>query len=48
MPEVDTLVAEVEVVKRDAKAALRAEAEAALKRLKAVDEDGWREVRGHS
>lgn len=46
LPEIDALVAEVETVKADAKEALRAEAEAALMRLKAVDEDGWREVRG--
>lgn len=46
LPEIDALVAEVETVKGDAKEALWTEAEAALKRLKAVDEDGWREVRG--
>lgn len=46
LPEIDALVAEVEAVKRNAKEALRAEAEAALKRLKLVDEDGWREVLG--
>lgn len=46
LPEIDALVAEVETVKADAKEALRAEAEAALARLKAVDEDGWREVLG--
>ncbi|HEV8034540.1 hypothetical protein [Yoonia sp.] len=46
LPEIDALVAEVETVKAGAKEALRAEAAAALARLKAVDEDGWREVRG--
>lgn len=46
LPEIDGLVAEVEAVKADAKEALRADAEAALARLKAVDEDGWREVLG--
>ncbi len=45
LPEIDALAEEVETVKGDTKEALRAEAEAALKRLKAVDEDGWREVR---
>ncbi len=37
LPEIDALVEQVEAVKGDAKEALRAEAEAALKRLKAVD-----------
>lgn len=46
LPEIDALVEKVETMKGDAKAALRAEAEAALKRLKVVDEDGWREVLG--
>jgi len=46
LPEIDALVDGVETVKADAKEALRAEAEAALARLKAVDEDGWREVVG--
>jgi len=46
LPEIDALVADVEAVKADAKEALRADAVAALERLKAVDEDGWREVRG--
>ncbi|PJI84976.1 hypothetical protein BC777_2970 [Yoonia maricola] len=46
LPEIDALVEQVEAVKADATEALRAEAEAALKRLKAVDEDGWREVKG--
>lgn len=45
LPEIDALVAEVEAVKGDAREALRAEAEAALARLKEVDADGWREVR---
>ncbi len=46
LPEIDGLVAEIETVKAGAKEGLRAEAEAALARLKAVDEDGWRKVRG--
>ena len=44
LPEIDALVTEVEAVKGDAKEALRKDAEDALARLKAVDEDGWREV----
>ncbi|MEL6683886.1 MAG: hypothetical protein AAFN63_10780 [Pseudomonadota bacterium] len=44
LPEIDKLVEKVEEVKGATKAALRAEAEAALKRLKAVDEEAWKKV----
>lgn len=44
LPEIDGLVAEIEAVKADAKEALRTDAEAALARLKAVDEDAWADV----
>ena len=44
LPEIDQLVADVAEVKMSAKEALRAEAIAALKRLKEVDKDGWAEV----
>ena len=44
LPEIDALVAGVEAVKADSRAAIRADAEAALARLKAVDESGWKAV----
>ena len=44
LPEIDVLVEKIEVVKADTKQGLRSEAEAALARLKAVDEDGWRDL----
>ncbi|MYM57461.1 hypothetical protein [Thalassovita mangrovi] len=44
--EIDALVGQVEAVKADSRDAIRARAEAALKRLREVDEDGWREVVG--
>lgn len=40
LPEIDGPVAKITEVKTDAKETLRAEAQAALARLKAVDEDG--------
>ncbi len=46
LPEIDALVEGVERVKADTKEALREEAEAALARLKAVDEAAWAEVTG--
>ena len=45
LPEIDGLVAEIETVKAGAKEGLRAEAEAALARLKAVDIAAWEDVR---
>lgn len=44
VPDIDKLIAGVEVVKKESKADLRANAEAALARLRAVDEAGWRAV----
>lgn len=46
LPEIDELVAGVERVKAETKDSLRDEAEAALERLKAVDEAAWGEVVG--
>ncbi|SPH17117.1 hypothetical protein DEA8626_00632 [Defluviimonas aquaemixtae] len=46
LPEIDALVAGVERVKAEMKVTLRDEAEAALTRLKAVDEAAWEEVVG--
>ena len=44
LPAIDKLVAGVEEVKADAKDELRAEALAALDRLRKADEGAWREV----
>lgn len=46
LPEIDELIAGVEAVKSASKADLRTNAEAALARLRAADEDAWREVTG--
>jgi hypothetical protein len=46
LPEIDELVEGVERVKAESKETLREEAEAALARLKAADEEGWAEVVG--
>ncbi len=46
LPEIDALVAGIKEVKDDSRADFRADAEAALARLRAVDEDGWRAVVG--
>lgn len=46
LPEIDTLIEKIEAVKADAKDALRAEAEAALARLKAADPAAWAELTG--
>jgi len=46
LPEIDALVSKVEAVKEKSKADIRADAKAALERLRAIDEDGWREVVG--
>ncbi|MDO6728741.1 hypothetical protein Q4577_01845 [Marinovum sp. 2_MG-2023] len=45
LPEIDAMVQQIEAVKSDSKAALRADAEAALERLRAADEPAWRELR---
>ncbi|MEL7183025.1 MAG: hypothetical protein AAFY65_15950 [Pseudomonadota bacterium] len=45
LPQVEHLYQQVEAVKADSKAAYRAQAEAALAKLRAVDEDGWRALR---
>lgn len=42
LPEIEALVADIETVKSNSIDEFRADAEAALKRLRAVDEDGWR------
>jgi len=44
VPDIDKLIAGVEAVKKESKAELRANAEAALARLRAVDEGEWRAV----
>ncbi len=44
LPEIDALIRGVEDVKAKSKADIRADAQAALARLRAIDEDGWREV----
>jgi len=44
LPEIETLVTEIEAIKEGSRADFRADAEAALARLRAVDEGGWREV----
>ncbi|KMK68321.1 hypothetical protein [Puniceibacterium sp. IMCC21224] len=44
LPEIDELVAGVREVKAASRVEIRADAEAALERLRAVDEDGWRDV----
>lgn len=44
LPEIDKLVVEIEAAKTNSVAAIRADAEAALARLRAVDEDAWRSV----
>jgi hypothetical protein len=46
LPEIDTLVDGIKGVKDRCRADIRADAEAALARLRTVDEDGWREVTG--
>ncbi|GIT91191.1 hypothetical protein JANAI62_16460 [Jannaschia pagri] len=42
LPDIDKLVTKVETAKTRNKDDLRADAKAALERLRAVDEDGWR------
>lgn len=42
LPEIDKLVAQIEGVKDQSREAIRADAERALARLKAVDKEGWR------
>ncbi|MGB3245835.1 MAG: hypothetical protein WBB25_14975 [Sulfitobacter sp.] len=44
LPVIDALIADIEEVKLESKAAIRADAKAALARLRTVDEDGWREL----
>lgn len=46
LPEIDDLHGRIAEVKADSREALKARAEEALARLKAVDEKGWREVVG--
>ncbi|SEP58077.1 hypothetical protein [Thalassovita taeanensis] len=46
LPEIQALVTGIEAVKEKSRAAIRADAKAALERLRAIDEDGWREVVG--
>ncbi|WP_299604296.1 hypothetical protein [uncultured Tateyamaria sp.] len=41
LPEIDALVAQIEGVKDQSRDTIRADAERALARLKAVDRDGW-------
>jgi len=42
LPEIEALIEGVQAVKDQSQADYRAEAEAALTRLRAVDQDGWR------
>lgn len=46
LPEIEALVVNIKAVKEDSRSEFRADAEAALARLRAVDEDSWREVVG--
>ena len=46
LPEIDALVTGIEAVKADSRAAIRADAQAALARLRAIDTDGWRDLVG--
>ncbi|MHA6263881.1 hypothetical protein ACXYMO_11825 [Arenibacterium sp. CAU 1754] len=48
LPEIDKLIVEIEAVKARSRSEIRADAEAALARLRDVDENGWREVIGAS
>ena len=41
LPEIDVMVARIEAIKDDSKAALRADAESALSRLKNADPAAW-------
>ena len=44
LPDIDALVAQIDAAKDQGKDAIRADAERALARLKAVDVDGWRSL----
>lgn len=44
LPEIDTLVCDVEATKAACKEHIRNDAQAALARLREIDEDGWREI----
>ena len=44
LPEIDALVARIDAAKTQSRDTLRADAERALERLRAVDEDGWRSL----
>ncbi len=44
LPDIDDLYTQIEAIKDNHKDRLRADAEAALKKLKAADEDAWRKV----
>lgn len=46
LPEIDTLISDVEKTKAACKEHIRSDAQAALARLRDIDEDGWREVLG--
>ena len=46
LPVIDTLVTDIEAVKLDSRIIMKEHAREALARLRAVDEDGWREVVG--
>lgn len=45
LPEIDALVTQVEGIKDQSKDAIRARAEAAMEKLREVDEDGWNTLR---
>ena len=46
LPEIDALVAQIDAVKNDSAATLRADAERALDRLRKVDTGAWRALTG--
>ena len=44
LPEIDNLVTEIDAIKSDNKDKIRADAEAALMKLKSIDEDAWKQL----
>ncbi|MEX0369181.1 MAG: hypothetical protein AB3N09_01020 [Tateyamaria sp.] len=46
LPEIDALVAQIDAVKDNSSAILRADAERALDRLKSVDKAAWKDLTG--
>ncbi|MEM8728279.1 MAG: hypothetical protein AAGF79_00050 [Pseudomonadota bacterium] len=48
LPEIDALNTRIQALKEESRAQIRADAEAALARLKDADPDAWREVTGQA